>query len=330
MNKTNKKFYEVWGLRILSVIIAIVIALVFYRRFYQNFLGDFASAAAAALAVSIGSVIVTGYAIAAFKLDMATVKNRVILIVLWIFAAGLFFFDRATETYTMQSRKTKVETDSTNSKLAGIDAMPIMQQRLAAIADANNRLAMLEQREKETGLLYVTLRREAQKERRLADSLYHIERSQQTARIALQSNEIRAAGIAENGLGFVVKSWPSAALGLVVLGLLVAAYWKETELNPPASSMATAQSGTTKEIAAEFILPPRGNMSDHDYQIMIVDMYKRKEFPNYVNQQYLAGRLWPDRRPKVASVKFLRLARKLRETKKVSMVSEKIQLEAVH
>lgn len=291
MTAYNKKFFEIWGLRILSLIIAVIIALVFYVRFYQTFLGDWQSAAWAALAVSIGSVIVTAYAIAAFKLNMASWKNRAIFGTLWLFAIGLFMFDRATETYTMQSRKTKTETDSTNAKLASIDQMPIMQQRLAAITDANTRLKMLEQREKETGLLYVTLRREAQRERKLADSLYHLERSQQTARITLQSNEIKAAGIAQNGLGFIVKNWPSAALGLVVLGLLVAAYWKESESNP-AGRQGTENNGTTTLATPDFILPKQiEGESKRQYALRVAKMYSRQEFPEYVNATYLAGRL---------------------------------------
>jgi len=291
MTATNKKFFEIWGLRILSLIIAVIIALVFYVRFYQSFLGDWQSAAWAALAVSIGSVIVTGYAIAAFKLDMASVKNRMILATLWIFAIGLFMFDRATETYTMQSRKTEKETNTTNARLAAIDSLPILNERLKAVRDANTRLAMLDQREKKTGWLYVTLRREAQRERKLADSLYHLERSQQIEIIQAQGDKIRTAGIAENGLGFVVKNWPSAALGLVVLGLLVAAYWKETELNP-AGQQGSVDNGTTTLTTPDLILPPKLEEEDsHQYRWRVAQMYARGEFPTYVNQTYLAGRL---------------------------------------
>ena len=334
MTKANKTFFQIWGLRILSLIIAVIIALVFYVRFYQSFLGDWQSAAWAALAVSIGSVIVTGYAISAFKLDMTSKKNRVIFATLWIFTIGLFLFDRATETYTMQSKKVEKETKDTNSKIDAVDNLPILKERLKAVQDANRKLADIAVMDSLAAAdgkrwRYVTLRREAQRERRLADSLYHLERSQQLARINTESHEIKTAGIESNGLGFIVKNWPSAALGLVILGLLVAAYWKETEI-PVAGANSSANSGTTTALAPDFILPPRGEMSEHEYQMMIVDMYKRKEFPSYVNQQYLAGRLWPDRRPKVASVKFLRLARKLSETRKVSVVSRKMELETVN
>lgn len=290
--KKPPSWFEIWGLRFLSLIIAVIIALVFYVRFYQTFLGDWQSAAYAALAVSIGSVIVTGYAIASFKLDMASVKNRCIFGTLWLLAIGLFLFDRATETFTMQSKKTEKETITTNAKIAAVDSLPILQQRLATIQDANRRLKMLEHREKETGLLYVTLRREAQRERRIADSLYQLERSQQLTRINTESQEIKMAGIESNSLGVIVKNWPSAALGLVILGLLVAAYWKETEMNPAAGSVTTVENVTTKELAPDFILPPRiEGETKRQFALRVAKMYKQNEFPEYVNATYLAGRL---------------------------------------
>lgn len=296
MTAYNKKFFEIWGLRILSLIIAVIIALVFYVRFYQTFLGDWQSAAWAALAVSIGSVIVTGYAIASFKLNMASWKNRAIFGTLWFFAIGLFMFDRATETYTMQSRKVEKQTNDTNSKIAAVDNLPILKERLKAIQDANAKLAdiaIMDSLAAADGKRwrYVTLRREAQRERRLADSLYHLERSQQLARINLESQEIKTAGIQSNSLGFIVKNWPSAALGLVILGLLVAAYWKETEINP-AGQQEQINTETTTLATPDFILPQRSEgESKRQYALRVAKMYSRQEFPEYVNATYLAGRL---------------------------------------
>lgn len=299
MTAYNKRFFEIWGLRILSLVIAVIIALVFYVRFYQSFLGDWQNATWAALAVSIGSVVVTGYAIAAFKLNMASWKNRAIFGTLWLFAIALFLFDRATETYTMESKKVEKQTNDTNEKIAAIDNITILKERLKAIQDANKKLAditIMDSLAAANGKpwRYVTLRREAQHERRIADSLYHFERSQQLARINLESQEIKMAGIESNGLGFIVKNWPSAALGLVVLGLLVAAYWKESEINPAGQQRSVGNGTATLATPDPFepILPPRTqDETKREYALRIAQMYARREFPEYVNGTYLAGKL---------------------------------------
>lgn len=230
----KSKLWEVWGLRILSLTIAIIIALVFYVRFYQSFLGDWYAAAWAALAVSVGSVVVTAYAIASFRLNFSSWGNRLICASLWLFATGLFLFDRATETYTMQNRKMQTVQKTIDLKMSAIDKLPILHERLIAVQDANRKLSDITRLDSLTAAAghnwrYVTLRREAQRERRHADSLYHVERSQQIALVLEQSREIKDAGIVDNGLGLIVKNWPSAALGLVILGLLIAAHWRETE-----------------------------------------------------------------------------------------------------